>query len=188
MLPELLGTAVHSVSLVCALWPCCSSLLLSAPLRLVCVHPHPDIPTAGALGSSSTPDLSSAAESAKSAASGAAADAKGALSGFSALFNPTATLGDLNADVRNEASNYRDPAIAVPQDALTGGGGVQSAHRCTQQCLLARTGPWAQNSGQTAFTWSLQAVAAAAVQCTDLKGCSCSTAKTVVRRYRPLRP
>jgi hypothetical protein len=35
----------------------------------------------------------------------------------------TAVLGDLadlNADVRGDALNYRDPAIAVPQDKATG--------------------------------------------------------------------
>jgi hypothetical protein len=29
-------------------------------------------------------------------------------------------VADLNADVRNEASDYRDPAIATPQDKLAG--------------------------------------------------------------------
>jgi hypothetical protein len=35
----------------------------------------------------------------------------------------TAVLGDLadlNADVRGDAMNYRDPAIATPQDKATG--------------------------------------------------------------------
>jgi hypothetical protein len=36
---------------------------------------------------------------------------------------PTRAVGDvadLNADVRNDATNYRDPAIAVPQDKVSG--------------------------------------------------------------------
>jgi hypothetical protein len=31
-----------------------------------------------------------------------------------------AVVADLNADVRGDALNYRDPAIAVPQDKATG--------------------------------------------------------------------
>jgi phage-related minor tail protein len=62
---------------------------------------------------SSSPDLSSAAESAKDAA----ADAKSAVSsGFSAVPNSTATVADQNADVRGLAENYRDPAGAIQQD------------------------------------------------------------------------
>ncbi len=75
----------------------------------------------------STPDLSSATEGAQDAASdikGAASDlkakAKGALSGLSALPSDIATVADLNADVRGDAYNYRDPAIATPQDKVTG--------------------------------------------------------------------
>jgi hypothetical protein len=91
------------------------------------------IPVTGALSSSSTPDLSSAtegakdaAESAKDAASDLKSKAKSALKGSSALPNSMATVADLNADVRGDALNYRDPAIATPQDKVTGvcwGGG-----------------------------------------------------------------
>jgi len=77
--------------------------------------------TAEAVSSSSTPDLSSATESAKDAASDLKSKAKSVLRGSSAVPNSTATLADLNADVRNEASDYRDPAIATPQDKLAGG-------------------------------------------------------------------
>jgi len=85
---------------------------------------HPSllfVHTAEALSSSSTSDLSSATESAKDAASDLKSKAKSVLRGSSAVPNNIATLADLNADVRNEASDYRDPAIATPQDKLTGG-------------------------------------------------------------------
>lgn len=44
--------------------------------------------------------------------------AKGAIKGNSSLATPNslATVADLNADVRGAADNYRDPAIATPQD------------------------------------------------------------------------
>ena len=69
----------------------------------------------------SAPDLSSAAEDGKDAASDLKAKAKGALDSISALPNPTATLGDLNADVRGLSAGYRDPAGAIQQDKATGG-------------------------------------------------------------------
>jgi hypothetical protein len=70
--------------------------------------------------SSSAPDLSSAAEGAKDAASDIKDKAKSVLKGNSALINPTATLGDLNADVRGTADSYRDPAGAIQQDKAAG--------------------------------------------------------------------
>jgi len=89
-----------------------------------CVHGHAClliVHTAEAVSSSSTPDLSSATESAKDTASDLKSKAKSVLRGSSAVPNSIATLADLNADVRNEASDYRDPAIATPQDKLAGG-------------------------------------------------------------------
>jgi uncharacterized phage infection (PIP) family protein YhgE len=83
--------------------------------RLLCC-----VPAADALSSSSTPDLSSATEGAKDAASDLKSKAKSALKGNSALPNSMATVADLNADVRGDALNYRDPAIATPQDKVTG--------------------------------------------------------------------
>jgi ElaB/YqjD/DUF883 family membrane-anchored ribosome-binding protein len=75
---------------------------------------------ADALSSSSTPDLSSAAESAKDAASDLKSKAKSVLKGNSALTNSSATVADLNADVRGEAQDYRDPAGAIQQDKAAG--------------------------------------------------------------------
>jgi hypothetical protein len=37
---------------------------------------------------------------------------------------------DLNADVRDTATDYRDPAIAVPQDKVAGG--------CAASCVFDR--------------------------------------------------
>jgi hypothetical protein len=34
--------------------------------------------------------------------------------------NPLGVVADLNADVRGEAADYRDPAIATPQDKAAG--------------------------------------------------------------------
>ena len=76
---------------------------------------------ADAVSSSSTPDLSSATESAKGAASDLKAKAKSVLKGNSALPNSIATVADLNADVRGLSENYRDPAGAIQQDKAAGG-------------------------------------------------------------------
>jgi hypothetical protein len=78
-------------------------------------------PTADALSSSSTSDLGeSAKDAAKDAGSDLKAKAKSLIKGNSALPNSMAVVADLNADVRGEATNYRDPAIAVPQDKAAG--------------------------------------------------------------------
>jgi hypothetical protein len=74
-----------------------------------------------ALSFSSTPDLSSAAESAKDTASDLKSKAKSALKGNSALPNSVGTVADLNKDVRGEAGDYRDPAAAIQQDTAAGG-------------------------------------------------------------------
>jgi len=76
--------------------------------------------TAEAVSSSSTPDLSSATESAKDAASDLKSKAKSVLRGSSAAPNSTATLADQNADVRGLSANYRDPAGAIQQDKAKG--------------------------------------------------------------------
>jgi hypothetical protein len=76
---------------------------------------------ADALSSSSTSDLGeSAKDAAKDAGSDLKAKVKSVIKGNSAVPNTTATVADLNADVRGDALNYRDPAIAVPQDKATG--------------------------------------------------------------------
>jgi hypothetical protein len=76
---------------------------------------------ADALSSSSTSDLGeSAKDAAKDAGSDLKAKVKSVIKGNSAVPNSTATVADLNADVRGDALNYRDPAIAVPQDKATG--------------------------------------------------------------------
>jgi hypothetical protein len=77
----------------------------------------PATAAADALSSSS----SEFGSSAKDAASGLKAKAKSVIKGAtSAVPNTTATLGDLNADMRSDAYTYRDPAIATPQDKATG--------------------------------------------------------------------
>jgi hypothetical protein len=87
----------------------CSSLLEFAHGFLLC--------PADALSSSS----SEFGSSAKDAATGLKAKAKAAIKdATSAVPNTTATVGDLNADVRSDAYTYRDPAIATPQDNVTG--------------------------------------------------------------------
>jgi len=88
-------------------------------LSYLSLLPAADI--AEALSSSSTPDLSSATEGAKDAASDLKSKAKSVLRGSSAVPNSIATLADQNADVRNEASDYRDPAGAVQLDKASGG-------------------------------------------------------------------
>jgi hypothetical protein len=91
-------------------------------------------PPADALSSSSTSDLG---ESARDAAKGAATDlkakAKSVIKGNSALPNSTATVADLNADVRGLAENYRDPAGAIQQDKAAGGWAVAL---CFVLCLI----------------------------------------------------
>ena len=72
---------------------------------------------ADALSSSS----SEFGSSAKDAASGIKDKIKGAIKdATSAVPNTTATVADLNADVRSDAYTYRDPAVATPQDNVTG--------------------------------------------------------------------
>jgi hypothetical protein len=76
---------------------------------------------ADAVSNSSTPSLSDAGDSLSSAADKAADKAKSAFKGISSLpGQPLAELADLNADVRDAASDYRDPAIATPQDTVAG--------------------------------------------------------------------
>jgi hypothetical protein len=95
---------------------------------------------ADALSSSSTPDLSSAAESAKDAASDL--KAKSVLKGNSALFNSSATVADLNADVRGTSESYRDPAIDPIQDKIqdkvSGEGTMGGFTGAICKCLLLR--------------------------------------------------
>ena len=86
---------------------------------------------ADAVSSSSTPDLSSATESAKGAASDLKAKAKSVLKGNSALPNSIATVADLNADVRGLSENYRDPAGAIQQDKAAGGVKVKACNHGT---------------------------------------------------------
>ena len=38
------------------------------------------------------------------------------------MLSTLATVADLNADVRSDACTYRDPAVATPQDNVTGKG------------------------------------------------------------------
>ena len=75
------------------------------------------LPPTDALSSSASPNLG---ESVKDAASDIKDKAKSVLKGSSALPNSIATLADQNADVRSLAEDYRDPAIATPQDKVTG--------------------------------------------------------------------
>ena len=97
-------------------------------------------PPADALSSSSTPDLSSAAESAKDAASDLKSKAKSVLKGNSALFNSSATVADLNADVRGTSESYRDPAIDPIQDKIkdkvSGENTLQGSEGLLCMCLL----------------------------------------------------
>ena len=66
-------------------------------------------------GSPMTSDLGDAAKSGLKRAE------KKANKMFSAMPMPAVgELADLNADVRGDAANYRDPAIAVPQDKASG--------------------------------------------------------------------
>jgi hypothetical protein len=116
----------------------------------------------------SSPDLSSATEGAKDAADSAADDikgaasdlkakAKGALSGLSALPNNTATIADLNADVRYEASDYRDPAIATPQDKVQDK--LAGEHCCCKWAGTVgssrHTCCWQHRTGYVCVCWGL---------------------------------
>jgi hypothetical protein len=76
-------------------------------------------------GSMSTPDLgiSDAGDKLSSAADDAASKAKSVFgSGMSSALpaNPLAAVADQNADVRDAATGYRDPAGAVQLDAASG--------------------------------------------------------------------
>ncbi|KAF8072583.1 HOC1 [Scenedesmus sp. PABB004] len=85
----------------------------------------PQDKVADALSGASTPDvgvdLGAAGDKLSGAADDAAAKAKsmfGSGSSSAAPVRPLATLADLNADVRGAAGDYRDPAIATPQDKV----------------------------------------------------------------------
>jgi hypothetical protein len=72
----------------------------------------------------SSPNLSDAGDKLSSAADDAASKAKSVFgSGMSNALpaNPLAALADQNADVRDAATDYRDPLISTPQDASPGG-------------------------------------------------------------------
>ena len=78
----------------------------------------------------------------------------------SALPNNTATIADLNADVRYEASDYRDPAIATPQDKVQDK--LSGEHCC---CKWTGTGGsfrhtccWQHRTGYVCVCWGLMLV------------------------------